>query len=199
MLIRTRNLHDPLPSEITPRPLFEQRRRLIQAAGLGSLLVLAGSPPAFAAGRFDGAAKSPLSSDEKPNSLRDITTYNTFYEFGTDKGDPAKTAGRLKTRPWTVSVEGLVKKPKVFAIDDLLSQFPLEERIYRLRCVEGWSMVVPWVGFPLASLLKQVEPLGSAKFVEFVTHVDRKDMPGLAVASLDWPYVDCLLYTSRGV
>lgn len=190
MLIRKPTAFELSAAEITPRDLFERRRSLLKAAGfvaLGGLL-----PEALAAPRFAGVAKSPYSTGEKANSLRDITSYNNFYEFGTDKEDPARYAGRLKTRPWTLSVEGMVKKPLTFAIDDLLTRFPLEERIYRLRCVEGWSMVIPWVGFPLAALLKQVEPLGSAKFVEFYSALDSNTMPGLNQAMLSWPYLEGL-------
>ncbi len=189
MLIRRFEPSIPSESEVTDRRLFEQRRLLLRAASGGALLALA--PSAWAANRFAGVPRSPFSASEKPNSLRDITTYNNFYEFGTGKEDPAKYAGRLKTRPWTVSVEGLVKRPRTFAIDELLA-LPLEERIYRLRCVEGWSMVIPWVGFPLASLLKLVEPLGDAKFVEFVSAQDRETMPGLGLGGLAWPYVEGL-------
>jgi methionine sulfoxide reductase catalytic subunit len=116
---------------------------------------------------------------EKVTPYADATTYNNFYEFGTDKADPARKAGALKTRPWTVQVEGWCKKPQTFGIEDLLKLAPLEERIYRLRCVEGWSMVIPWIGYSLSALLKQVQPLGSAKFVEFHTLADRETMPGL--------------------
>ncbi len=192
MLITRKTPLDIAPSEITPRHLFEKRRALMKAAGFGALLTMPGAA-SWATGRFQGLAKSAFSTDEKANSLRDITNYNNFVEFGPDKGDPARYADRLKTRPWTVSVEGLLKKPKVFAIDDLLKQFPLEERIYRLRCVEGWSMVIPWAGFPLSALLKQVEPQGSAKFVEFQTLFDSNIMSGGgALSSLDWPYVEGL-------
>ena len=187
MLIRRHDPFAPTPSEITDQALFEQRRGLLKAAGMAGLLALPGAS-ALAAKPFGNASKSRFSTDEVPNSFKDISTYNNFYEFGTDKSDPAKYAGKMKTRPWTVSVEGLVRTPKTFAIDDLLSAFALEERIYRLRCVEGWSMVIPWIGFPLAELLKRVEPLGSARFVEFVTLADRQSMPGLAYPALDWPY-----------
>ena len=129
---------------------------------------------------------SPLSTTEPLTDQKSVTTYNNFYEFGTDKGDPALNAHRMATRPWTVKVEGLVGKPRTFDIDDLLKLAPLEERIYRMRCVEGWSMVIPWVGFPLAALLKEVDPLGSAKYVEFLTHYDPEIM--LRRPVLAWPY-----------
>jgi sulfoxide reductase catalytic subunit YedY len=129
---------------------------------------------------------------EKLTAYSDVTTYNNFYEFGTDKSDPAENAGTLKTRPWTVRVEGEVKKPATFDIDALLKLSAMEERIYRLRCVEGWSMVIPWVGYSLAELIKRVEPLGNAKYLEFFTQADPKTMPGLRSRVLDWPYVEGL-------
>jgi sulfoxide reductase catalytic subunit YedY len=138
------------------------------------------------------SAVAGASTVEKPTGYGDVTSYNNFYEFGTDKADPARLAGSLRTKPWTVSVEGLVKTPRSYAIDDLLRLAPMEERIYRLRCVEGWSMVVPWVGYSLAELIRRVEPLGSAKYVEFVTLADKAQMPGLRSDVLDWPYVEGL-------
>jgi sulfoxide reductase catalytic subunit YedY len=125
-------------------------------------------------------------------SHKDVTTYNNFYEFGTDKTDPSDNAHTLKTRPWTVAVEGEVKKPKVYDIDELLKLAPLEERIYRMRCVEGWSMVIPWVGYSLSELIKRVEPSGKAKYVEFITLADPAQMPGVRYAVLQWPYVEGL-------
>ena len=190
MLIRQPD--DIQPSEITPRELFERRREFIKAAG--ALALAAGLPPlAWARETFPSLQKSAHSTLEPPNSLRDITTYNNFVEFGFGgKSQPAERAGAMKTRPWTVAIEGLVQKPRTFAIEDIYKIAPLEERIYRLRCVEGWSMVIPWVGFPLHALLKQVEPLGSAKYVEFVTLADREQMPGLRSGVLEWPYVEGL-------
>ena len=187
MLIRSSS--DITPSEITSHTQFEDRRRFIARAGFG-----------FAAGaalwhgmggQAHAAAKlatlpSALSTTEALTEHKSVTSYNNFYEFGTDKADPAQHAQRMNTRPWTLKVEGLVGKPRSFDIDDLLKLAPLEERIYRLRCVEGWSMVIPWVGFPLAALLKQVEPLGSAKYVEFLTHYDPEIM--LRRPVLSWPY-----------
>ncbi|MBU1357374.1 MAG: protein-methionine-sulfoxide reductase catalytic subunit MsrP, partial [Gammaproteobacteria bacterium] len=129
---------------------------------------------------------------EKVTDYKDVTTYNNFYEFGTDKSDPAKNAGTLKTRPWTVEVEGLVKKPGKYGIEDLIKLSAQEERIYKLRCVEGWSMVIPWVGYSLAELIKRVEPQGNAKFVEFVTLADPKTMPFVGSRVLEWPYVEGL-------
>jgi sulfoxide reductase catalytic subunit YedY len=191
---------DIAPSEITPRALFDTRRDFIRAAGLGVGAALLGSAlsqeaHAQAARRGQPLApllKSALSTDEKLNDYADITSYCNFYEFGTDKSDPSRHAHRMTTRPWTVSIEGLVQKPKTLAIDDILKIAPLEERIYRLRCVEAWSMVVPWVGIPLSALLRQVEPLGSAKYVEFMTYSNPKEMPGVQRDVLDWPYVEGL-------
>ncbi|MBK6632033.1 MAG: protein-methionine-sulfoxide reductase catalytic subunit MsrP [Betaproteobacteria bacterium] len=188
---------DILSSEITPRTLFDGRREFIKAAGAGVLAgaaLFAGlSRRAWAGGKFTDLQKSPHSILETPNSLREITTYNNFVEFGFgDKGQPAERAGAMRTRPWTVSIEGLVRKPRTLAIEDILKIAPLEERIYRLRCVEGWSMVIPWVGFPLAALIRQVEPLGSAKYVEFITQMEPAAMPGLNLPYLDWPYTEGL-------
>ena len=129
---------------------------------------------------------------EKLTSYQDASSYNNYYEFSTDKAEPAALANTLQTQPWTVSVEGLVNKPKTFDLDSLLKLSAMEERIYRLRCVEGWSMVIPWVGYSLAALIKEVQPLGSAKYVEFVTLADPKMMPGLRSGVLDWPYTEAL-------
>ena len=188
-------------SEITPREIFEQRRTLIRAAAAGAFgaaLVPWFARSAFAQTAPGGGAKLAATRNveyatlEAQSRYKDVTTYNNFYEFGTDKADPAKYAKTLITRPWTVAVDGLVKKPKVYDIDELLKLAPLEERMYRLRCVEGWSMVIPWVGFSLAELIRRVEPTGSAKYVEFVTLADKKQMPGLSVPVLNWPYVEGL-------
>ncbi|MBA3902535.1 MAG: protein-methionine-sulfoxide reductase catalytic subunit MsrP [Rhodocyclaceae bacterium] len=188
---------DLASSEITPRGLFERRRTFIKAAGLGSIAGAAAllgleAGNAMAGSKLAGVRKSPFSIDEKATPFKDVTSYNNYYEFGTDKYSPAHEAHRLKTRPWTVSIEGLVRKPRSLGIEDILRLAPLEERIYRMRCVEGWSMVIPWVGFPLAALLKQVEPLGSAKFVEFQTLSDPQSMPGVKSPVLDWPYLEGL-------
>ena len=184
---------DLLPSEITPRHVFEQRRRLLKSAAAG----LAFAPGVDALAQAAGAQKLPgrqsgLSTMEKTTPYKDVVSYNNFYEFGTEKDDPARNAHTLKTRPWTVKVEGEVLKPREFDIDELLTLAPLEERIYRLRCVEGWSMVIPWVGVPLSELIRRVEPTGNAKYVEFVTLADRAQMPGLSSPVLNWPYVEGL-------
>ena len=158
------------------------REALAQSSGPGKL-------PALPAVR--GTVSGALSM-EKPTSYQDVTSYNNFYEFGTDKSDPAQYAHSLKTRPWSVAVEGEVNKPGNWDIDALLKLAPMEDRIYRLRCVEGWSMVVPWVGCSLAALIKRVEPNSRAKYVQFVTLADKAQMPGLSSAVLDWPYVEGL-------
>jgi sulfoxide reductase catalytic subunit YedY len=197
MLIR--RPQDIAPSEITSPGLYARRRQFLQAAGglvAGAALGL-DAGPAQAQGKpmtmkLFGMKASPLSTDEKKNSKEEITGYNNFYEFGVDKADPAENAHTLVTRPWTVAVEGAVAKPRVFDIDDILKLAPLEERVYRLRCVEGWSMVIPWVGFSLSELIKRVEPTGNAKYVEYVTLADPKQMPGVRRAVLDWPYVEGL-------
>jgi sulfoxide reductase catalytic subunit YedY len=191
-------------SEITPRRVVEGRRRILAALAAGG----AGLAMAAWAGRdarAQGARPGKLAAlpgtrstiagaltMEKLTSYADASSYNNFYEFGTDKSDPAQHAGTLKTRPWTVSVEGEVRRPKVYDIDALLKLATLEERVYRLRCVEGWSMVIPWVGYSLAELIRRVEPNGNAKYVEFVTLADKAQMPGLRSSVLDWPYVEGL-------
>lgn len=186
-------------SEITPEALYLNRREWMQAVGAAgaSLLLpaaLANTAPATptAPAGLPAFGKSPLSTAEPPNSLQQITSYNNFYEFGTDKSDPAEMAATLKTRPWTLEVVGEAGKPKRWDIDSLLRLVPLEERIYRLRCVEGWSMVIPWVGLPLAALLKQVEPTSKAKYVEFTTLMAPEQFPGQKRAVLDWPYTEGL-------
>jgi sulfoxide reductase catalytic subunit YedY len=198
-----RGFDHAVPSEITPRAVYEGRRDWLQRLAAGAL----GSGLAGWAGREALAQSAPAKGAPLPGGKSAVvganvmdavtpralsTTYNNFYEFGTDKADPARNAHTLKTRPWTVVVEGAVAKPRTFGIDDLLKLSPMEERIYRLRCVEGWSMVVPWVGYSLAELIKQVEPTGNAKFVEFHTLADPKTMPYVGSRVLEWPYVEGL-------
>lgn len=180
-----RHAPDLSEREVTPRDLYLNRRHLL--AGFGGMM-LAG------AGAAQAAVKSPFSTDETPTSLKDITSYNNFYEFGTDKSDPARNAGRLTVKPWKVKIDGMVGKPGEYDLDDLLKGMTIEERIYRMRCVEGWSMVIPWNGFPLASLLKRVEPQSGAKFVAFETLVRPSEMSGQGglFKILDWPYVEGL-------
>ncbi len=136
--------------------------------------------------------KGVVTLDEALTPWDDVTTYNNFYEFGMDKDDPARNSKKFRTKPWTVKIDGLVNKPGDYQLEDLVAPHALEERIYRLRCVEAWSMVIPWVGFPLADLIKRAEPQGSAKFVEFTTLLDPRQMPGQRLAVLDWPYVEGL-------
>jgi sulfoxide reductase catalytic subunit YedY len=189
---------DIKPSEITDRQSFLDRREFMRAAaalGMAGGLYSAGMwipGKAHAAARLPGVTKSAYTVNETLTPLEAITNYNNYYEFGTDKEDPAANAGKLKTRPWQVKVEGEVKKPRTYDIDELLKLAPLEERVYRMRCVEGWSMVIPWVGYPLAELIRRVEPTGNAKFVEFVTLLDPAQMPGQSVRVLQWPYVEGL-------
>lgn len=197
MLIRKPD--DIVPSDITTEAVWRSRRDLILRAGVVAAgLGLPGwaTRSAFAqgagAGALAGLPNAAFSVMDKQTSFADITSYNNYYEFGVDKGEPASNAGKLQTRPWTVSVEGEVGKPRTFDIDELLKLAPMEERVYRLRCVEGWSMVIPWIGYSLSALLKQVEPTANAKYVEFVTAVQRENMPGVRAAILDWPYVEGL-------
>jgi len=190
----------PFSSEITPQAVYEERRRFIarMAAGAlaGSALWEMANRAAFAAPggpqKLAATLNPAFSAVEKQTSLQDASHYNNFYEFGTDKSDPALYAHTLKTRPWSVRIEGEVAKPMTLDIDSLLRLGPLEERVYRLRCVEGWSMVIPWVGYSLAALIRKVEPTGNAKYVEFVSLADPAQMPGVGSRVLDWPYVEGL-------
>lgn len=174
------------PSEITSKELFVNRRDFIKL-GLGGA-ILSTLPSSLFAGEKLQTTKSKFELSEELTPFKKITEYNNFYEFGTGKSDPAEAAVNFKTRPWTVQVEGEVHKPKEFTIEELLKLSALEERIYRFRCVEAWSMVVPWVGYSLADLLKKVEPTGNAKFVEFITLNDPEQMPGQKSSVLEWPY-----------
>ena len=189
-------------SDVTPKETFLKRRDFLAVAGSAAVGVatngfgLAGDPDAFAqnpaAQKLTNLKKSPFSTDEKLNSYKDITTYNNFYEFGLDKADPGKYAHTLKPKPWSVVVEGQCGKPGTYNIEDIMKYAPLEERIYRLRCVEAWSMVIPWIGYPLSEFLKRFEPTAKAKYVEFRTLVDTKQMPGQTEPALNWPYVEGL-------
>ncbi len=186
-------------SEITSEQVYRQRRKFLQASTLTMAIGAAALWPSSsvrAGQKLAQVRKGPFASDEKQTLYKDITTYNNFYEFGTDKSDPAKRAQNFRTFPWSVSIEGEVKKPRIYPLEDILKPVTLEERIYRLRCVEAWSMVVPWVGFPLRDLIRRVEPTSRAKYVEFVTLHDPEQMPGqrpgLLGSGLDWPYVEGL-------
>ena len=209
MLIKTNanGFNFPSASEITDRATYDNRRnilKLMAAGAAGGLMAtwasrqaMAQSAPVQRPGKLAvlGARLSTVSGAstmEKLTSYKDASTYNNFYEFGTDKSDPAANAHTLKVNPWSVDIEGLVKKPARLGLEDLLKLSPMEERVYRLRCVEGWSMVIPWVGYSLADLIRHVEPLGSAKYVEFVTLADPKTMPFVGSRVLDWPYVEAL-------
>jgi len=201
-MLKDRGFIHPVASEITPRAVYDERRRLLGGAAAGALLAGWGLGAEAASqvaapgklARLPGASSKVAGAltMDKPTPYQDVTTYNNFYEFGTDKADPARQSQKLKTRPWTVVIEGEVKKPMTLDLDALLKLAPMEERIYRLRCVEGWSMVVPWVGYSLADLIRRVEPTGNARFVQFVTLADRSQMPGLSSSVLDWPYVEGL-------
>jgi len=197
MLIK--RVPDMPASEITDERLYWGRRQFLRAVAgtaVGTATLWSPASPAVEAleaqASLQGLEKSGLSTTEEPNSFDDITSYNNFYEFGLDKEDPRRYAGRLKTRPWTIKVDGEVGKPAEYALDDLIKLNQLEERIYRFRCVEGWSMVIPWVGFPLAAVLKRVEPTSRAKYVAFTTLLRPSEMPGQRTDVLEWPYVEGL-------
>jgi sulfoxide reductase catalytic subunit YedY len=202
MLIKRHpNVSDhPLASEITPREIFESRRTFVKQLALGSIagagLLEMASRDAFAqsasAQKLAARRNTSYVVMDKETPYKDATTYNNYYEFGTDKADPAQTAGTLKTRPWSIAIEGEIKKPMTLDLDSLIKIAPLEERIYRMRCVEGWSMVIPWIGYSLAELIKKVEPTGNAKYIQFVTLADNKQMPGLSDRVLQWPYTEGL-------
>ena len=196
MLIKRRP--DIASSEITAHGLYLSRRAFIAGAAAVAL-----APSRAAAAQTPSAeplAATPSATfrvDDPPTKFESATTYNNFYEFGVDKADPSIYAASLRPRPWTVRVEGLCVRPKTYDVDELLRLFPLEERVYRLRCVEGWSMVIPWIGFPLASLIKRVEPTGKARFVEFTTLYDPAQFPGqkknlISFSALEWPYAEGL-------
>jgi sulfoxide reductase catalytic subunit YedY len=182
---------DIRPSEITPLKLYKDRRRFFQVSALsGAAALFAGSPAQWARAetRLPNVQPGPFGTDEEKTPLEDVTRYNNFYEFGTDKSDPALYAHTLRTRPWTVTVDGHCEKPGHYALEDFLAPHALQERVYRLRCVEAWSMVIPWVGIPLADMLKRFQPTASAQYVEFVTLLDPAQMPGQQSPILDWPY-----------
>ncbi|MBV2182131.1 MAG: protein-methionine-sulfoxide reductase catalytic subunit MsrP [Castellaniella sp.] len=186
------------PSGITPESVWLGRRRWLRQMAAGSLAL--GMGGLARAGDGDGPTGPALpappnarwSTTEKPNSWHDITTYNNFYEFGTGKGDPAEYAGRMRLRPWAVKIDGAVGKPMTLDLDDLRKLAPLEERVYRLRCVEAWSLVVPWIGYSLSHLLQRVEPTADARYVVFTSAVQPDVMPGVRQRILDWPYVEGL-------
>jgi sulfoxide reductase catalytic subunit YedY len=197
----------PPASEITPEALYLRRREFMRnaalftatSAGVGGVLLWLmrggrAEPKTDARGTSDltVARHDDFAAGESPTPYRDVTTYNNFYEFGVEKSDPAEDASSLRPRPWTVSIEGEVRRPQVIDIDQLLGWFPLEERVYRMRCVEAWSMVIPWVGFPLGDLLKRLEPTSRARYVAFTTLHDPQQMPEQRRNLLEWPYVEGL-------
>jgi sulfoxide reductase catalytic subunit YedY len=196
-----RKADDLTEADITPKSVYLNRRQILRAMGLGAAAAAGGnvfSKFAFptttvqAGTKLDVSSKSPFSTTEKINTFEDVTHYNNFYEFGTDKSDPARNSGKFKTSPWTVSVEGEVAKPAKYSMDDILKLAPLEERIYRHRCVEGWSIVVPWIGYSLNTILTQAQPTEKAKFVAFQSYYDIGQMPWGRHSGIELPYVEGL-------
>ncbi|HTC64909.1 MAG TPA: protein-methionine-sulfoxide reductase catalytic subunit MsrP [Candidatus Saccharimonadales bacterium] len=188
-------------SDITPRDIYMNRRKFLYGMGLAGGMAMAGkalldvvnpSARAYASMKLSPLASSPFSTTEKISPEQIVTTYNNYYEFGTDKADPAKNAQKFVTSPWTVSVEGEVAKPRKFSMDEILKLAPLEERIYRHRCVEAWSIVVPWVGYSFSTIAKLVEPNSNAKYVAFESYFDKKQMPLWGRAGIELPYVEGL-------
>ena len=213
MIIKIRKRSDPLSSEITPESIYKERRTFLKKsgqyalAGLATSLVSSGNSfarpvdnipqlnaPAWLIKQVNAYKEGKFRTSEELTPYKDVTTYNNFYEFGTGKNDPVKNSGDFKTDPWSVVIEGEVAKPGKYHLEDLLKPHTMEDRIYRLRCVEAWSMVIPWVGIPLAEMLKRFEPTSKAKFVEFTTLYDPKQMPGQkgGFSSIDYPYVEGL-------
>jgi methionine sulfoxide reductase catalytic subunit len=188
-------------ADITPKSVYLNRRQILRAMGIAGAAILGGkifdrlafpSATVHAAAKLNVSVKSPFSTTEKENSLEDVTHYNNFYEFGTAKSDPSRNAQNFVTSPWTVSVEGELKKPAKYSMDDILKLAPLEERIYRHRCVEGWSIVVPWIGYSLNTILKLAEPTEKAKFVAFQSYYNHSQMPWGDHAGIELPYVEGL-------
>jgi len=196
-----RQLGDLTKADITPKSVYFNRRQILRAMGIAGVTFAGGkaisrlvNPPAAvnAGTKLNVAVKSPFSTTEKMNSFEDVTHYNNFYEFGTDKSDPSRNAGNFRTVPWTVSVEGEVAKPAKYSMDDILKLAPLEERIYRHRCVEGWSIVVPWIGYSLNTILKLAQPTDKTKYVAFQSYYDRGQMPWGEHSGIELPYVEGL-------
>jgi sulfoxide reductase catalytic subunit YedY len=196
-----RKFGDLSEADITPKSVYLNRRQVLRAMGIAGAAIIGGKvvshfayPPATvnAGTKLNVAVKSPFSTTEKANTFEDVTHYNNFYEFGTDKSDPSRNAGNFRTSPWTVSVEGEVKKPAKYSMDDILKLAPLEERIYRHRCVEGWSIVVPWIGYSLNTILKLSEPTEKARFVAFQSYYDHGQMPWGDHSGIELPYVEGL-------
>jgi sulfoxide reductase catalytic subunit YedY len=186
---------DIRPSEITPPEVYAERRRFLKQAAFGTVALAGGSllgPVAEAAVQLGNVGKGPYGTDEKLTPLQDVTHYNNFYELGTGKRDPARNAADLITEPWSVTVAGACEKPGKLTLEDFLRPYDFQERIYRMRCVEGWSMVIPWVGFPLGEALKRFQPTSQAKYVRFTSIYDPKHLPGQRLPLLDWPYQEGL-------
>jgi sulfoxide reductase catalytic subunit YedY len=200
MLIKrsVNGIEHPLSSEITPQAVFEARRSFMEKMAVGALaggalLEHAGAAPQSAPlARLAARSNAQYALADKQTPFRDASTYNNFYEFGTDKAEPAQTAGSLRPRPWTIAIEGEVARPLTLDLDSLMKLAPLEERIYRLRCVEGWSMVIPWIGFSFSELMKKVAPTAAAKYVEFISLADKQQMPEIGSRVLRWPYTEGL-------
>ncbi|MCB1877892.1 MAG: protein-methionine-sulfoxide reductase catalytic subunit MsrP [Chromatiales bacterium] len=193
MLIKTRRYPEPQPSEITDREVYLHRRRFLQGLAASGVAAGLAAPVSLRAGsRSPDVTESKLSSEDKLTPKDDVTSYCNFYEFGTGKDDPARNAHTLTTKPWSVTVDGEVEKPGTYDLEDILKPHTPEERIYRLRCVEGWSMVIPWLGVPLGDLIKRFKPTSRAKYVAFETLYRPSEMPGQTRAILDWPYVEGL-------
>jgi sulfoxide reductase catalytic subunit YedY len=197
--MRIRRAADIPSSEITDERVYLGRREFLRTVGLataGAAAGVAGLGAQAGGGRrlpkLEGVRRGPFGTSEAQTPYEDVTTYNNFYEFGTDKASPATAAGTLRTQPWTVKVEGECNRPADYALEDLVRPQTLEERVYRMRCVEGWSMVIPWVGFPLGDFLRRCEPTSRAAFVEFTTLYDPRQMPGQRNRVLEWPYVEGL-------
>jgi methionine sulfoxide reductase catalytic subunit len=196
-----RKSDDLTAADVTPKSVYLNRRQILRAMGLGAAALAGGkvlsrlafpSTSVQAETKLDVPVKSPFSTTEKINTFEDVTHYNNFYEFGTDKSDPARNSGKFRTSPWTVSVEGEVARPAKYSMDDILKLAPLEERIYRHRCVEGWSIVVPWIGYSLNTILKQAQPTEKAKFVAFQSYYDIGQMPWGMHSGIALPYVEGL-------
>jgi sulfoxide reductase catalytic subunit YedY len=199
MVIKVRKASDLRYSAVTPESIYRSRRQFIRTASAGLAAGVAGlalgcgeTAQLDAQGGLTARRNDRYIAPDKPNSFEQISGYNNFYEFGLDKDDPARNAGRMKVQPWTVKVDGMVGKPGDYGVEDLVNFNALEERIYRLRCVEAWSMVIPWIGVPLADVLRKVEPAASARFVEFTTLERPSEMPGQRTNVLEWPYVEGL-------
>jgi len=199
MLVKSKPGSELSLADVTPKDVYLNRRKFLAGLGIAGAAAVAGkrlfetlSPEAVHAGTKLAAVKSGYTVDEKISSMNDVTHYNNFYEFGTDKGDPAKNAQKFRTLPWSVSVEGEVKTARKFSMDEILKLAPLEERIYRHRCVERWSIVVPWIGYSLSTILKLVEPTDKAKYVAFQSFFDRNEMPEAKYTGLEYPYVEGL-------